>query len=356
MHRAFLVLVYAACVGYGRRVNTAEHSASQNNDEASSKSLVELKQLHAGTKAEVPGPSKFALLMLGLDASSAAFGPSGATAGHGYTPPASSTYIAPSGSRSAVLMTQSDDFDSEQGMQGSPLDKGQITRRDALRAALALPLAAPLQAAEASETEVRVQGLQEADVRVQIRGPEPTDIGIQQRPNALKPCSGGGKEANCLSSSRGVNYDTDYSGADYRNVDWLVEPFEYNARKKPFSEAMADIKGAIATYKAGQSGIDGGGVSLIKESSEGEVGYLYAQFVSEQGNIDDMEFAIAQGVCNVRTASRLGKTDSGVNAKRYEYFSEILSFLGWRTERLRRAGHTDYFDLNGLRDSDMTLF
>lgn len=133
----------------------------------------------------------------------------------------------------------------------------------------------------------------------------------------------------------------------------LVDPFKYNKFEKSLDEAFVDIKNVIGLYEPGLRGIDGGGVKLVRASTDGKVAYVYAQFKSMQGSIDDMEFAMSDGVCNVRTASRLGSTDSGVNAKRYEWFGMVLKNLGWKTKPLRREGHEDYFDDNRLKDSDM---
>ena len=67
-----------------------------------------------------------------------------------------------------------------------------------------------------------------------------------------------------------------------------------------------------------------------------------------------MEFALKDGICNVRTSSRLGYLDAGVNAKRFNWFADRLgSTAGWRTSPLLRKGHEEYFSLNGVSDSDM---
>ena len=56
----------------------------------------------------------------------------------------------------------------------------------------------------------------------------------------------------------------------------------------------------------------------------------------------------------VRTSSRLGYLDMGVNAKRFNYFADALgSISGWKTAPLRSKGHEEYFSLNGVRDSDV---
>ena len=59
--------------------------------------------------------------------------------------------------------------------------------------------------------------------------------------------------------------------------------------------------------------MDGGGFKVVKEASSADSAYVYVQYESRRkGFIDDMEFALANGVVNVRTSSRLGYLDLGV--------------------------------------------
>ena len=70
--------------------------------------------------------------------------------------------------------------------------------------------------------------------------------------------------------------------------------------------------------------------------------------------VDDVEFALGSGVANVRTSSRIGYTDMGVNAKRFNWFADRLGgTAGWATRPLRSKGHEEYFSLNGVSDKDM---
>merc|ERR1712048_412959 len=110
----------------------------------------------------------------------------------------------------------------------------------------------------------------------------------------------------------------------------------------------------IAAYPRGQRGIDARGSKLISESNDGKVAYAYVQFTAARGYIDDMEFALSGDTCNVRTSSRVGVLDFGVNAKRYEWFADALKSKGWQTTPLRRKGHESYFEANGLQESDLS--
>ena len=182
-------------------------------------------------------------------------------------------------------------------------------------------------------------------------GPKPTDLGTKGGTNALRPCTDG--KPHCFSSTPEQFADDDlYSMTESMPAGWLVAPFKYEA---PLERAVADVRSAIAAYPPGQRGIDGGGFKLMDERSDGTVAYLYVQFESKRkGYIDDMEFALADGVCNVRTSSRLGYLDYGVNAKRWNWFAQRLGETkGWKTAPLLSKGHEEYFALNGVGDKDM---
>ena len=57
-----------------------------------------------------------------------------------------------------------------------------------------------------------------------------------------------------------------------------------------------------------------------------EGNYLYAEFRSRLlGYVDDVEFLIDGGVIHVRSASRLGRRDFGVNRKRVETLRALLA-------------------------------
>ncbi|KAL3892521.1 MAG: hypothetical protein SGPRY_015053, partial [Prymnesium sp.] len=141
-------------------------------------------------------------------------------------------------------------------------------------------------------------------------GPKPTDLG--PRASGLKPCLDG--KPHCFSSSAETFDDNDLYNADYgTTADWLVTPFKYS---KPLAAASEDVSAAIAAYPPGQGGIDGGGFKVIEERVLKDSAYIYVQFESQRrGYIDDMEFYLKDGVANVRTSSRLGYLDMGVNAK-----------------------------------------
>ena len=85
---------------------------------------------------------------------------------------------------------------------------------------------------------------------------------------------------------------------------------------------------ALKDYPPGQQEIDGGGFEIKKMDLE--KGYIYVQFESlKRGYIDDVEFLVKptdkeSGQVLVRSASRLGYLDLGVNAKRLNRLSQAL--------------------------------
>ena len=64
------------------------------------------------------------------------------------------------------------------------------------------------------------------------------------------------------------------------------------------------------------------GATVIEEKPN----YLYAEFRTKLlGFVDDVEFLLGDGVIHVRSASRLGRRDFGVNRRRIESLRKILT-------------------------------
>lgn len=81
------------------------------------------------------------------------------------------------------------------------------------------------------------------------------------------------------------------------------------------SHGIAPIAGSLAQVRAAVESMKG--AQIISEDDN----YLYAEFTSSlMGYVDDVEFLAApsEGVSHVRSASRLGYSDMGVNRKRIE--------------------------------------
>ena len=126
-------------------------------------------------------------------------------------------------------------------------------------------------------------------------GKRPANIGIVSGKLAACPSS-----PNCVSSFS-------------QDAEHKIEPLVYTSSQ---SEAMAKLKGAIESLKK---------TKIITATDN----YLYAEFTSAlMGFVDDVEFLVddAAKVIHVRSASRLGETDLGVNRKRIEYFAQLQPF------------------------------
>ncbi len=180
------------------------------------------------------------------------------------------------------------------------------------------------------------------DDRPKRKGPQPKDIGVGKRKDmvgeeytGLKNC---GPAPNCFCSTDDVEDDPDHS-----IPAWT---WPENLTKK---EAFGELEDALKNYKPGQDNIDGGGFKIIKVDSD--KGYIYAQFEAlKNGYIDDVEFAYIDGLgdnaVQVRSSSRVGYLDFGVNSKRLNYIAKTLKekgSKGWTAPGVEYKTHKGYF-------------
>lgn len=120
-----------------------------------------------------------------------------------------------------------------------------------------------------------------------LAGTPPTDLGV--RDGRLAPCP---ETPNCVSSQ----------AADDGH---RIAPIAFRGSA---SDAIAKLAGVVAAQD---------GATIVKRSGT----YLYATFATPiMGFVDDVEFVVdpARGAIDVRSASRLGHSDLGVNRKRVE--------------------------------------
>ena len=128
-------------------------------------------------------------------------------------------------------------------------------------------------------------------------GKRPTNIGIQPS-GQLAPCP---RTPNCVNS---FSQDATHS----------IEPLTYQSTS---TEAMAHLKTVIQNMER---------TKIITETNN----YLYAEFKSKlMGFVDDVEFLMDDSakVIHVRSASRLGESDLGVNRQRIETIRAKLNEL-----------------------------
>ncbi len=120
-------------------------------------------------------------------------------------------------------------------------------------------------------------------------GVQPANLGV--RDGKLIPCP---SSPNCV-SSQGNSADRDH----------FVRPLSYSSSTP---EAMADLKKIILRMKRAK---------IVAETNV----YLHAEFTSAFWRfVDDVEFFFdeAAKLVHVRSASRLGYSDFGINRKRVE--------------------------------------
>lgn len=128
-------------------------------------------------------------------------------------------------------------------------------------------------------------------------GTRPTSIGVQN-----------GKLAACPSTPNCVNSQT-------TDAAHAIAPLHYTSTPE---KALTALKQTIQAQPRTQ---------IITETQD----YLYAEFTSSlMGFVDDVEFLLDQdaGVIQVRSASRLGESDLGVNRQRVESIRAALKQAG----------------------------
>lgn len=173
-------------------------------------------------------------------------------------------------------------------------------------------------------------------------GPMPGDLGLDLR-------LGQGDEPKVKECDNPPNcFSTTVKELDVGLHD--LKPWRFSG-KSP-KDALQDVVEAVNAYEPGQQGIDGGGFQ-IKETGET---YVYIQFESlRRGHIDDVEFFIEPGTSPeakegnllVRSASRTGFYDFGVNAMRLNVLSDTLVKKGgWEASKITETTHPRYWGYN----------
>ena len=184
------------------------------------------------------------------------------------------------------------------------------------------------------------------DDKPKVRGPQPKDNGIRDRFSislesertdyvGLKGC---GAAPNCFSSGIPLNDDAEHS----------IPAFEWPSSMNQ-AEAMESLRSAVMKYPPGQQGVDGGGFDI--KQYDPKSGYMYVQFEAlKRGYIDDVEFAVLGGdrTVQVRSSSRIGYLDLGVNGKRLNCLAKILRDNGWKAEGVDYETHPGYKLENGF--------
>lgn len=133
--------------------------------------------------------------------------------------------------------------------------------------------------------------------------------------------------------------------------DHSIPPWIWPGSKSK-ERAWEELYQVLAAYQPGQNNVDGGGFSI--KTYDVTKGYIYVQFESlKNGYIDDFEAAYipngpgGERAIQIRSSSRLGYLDYGVNAKRLNYIAERLREKGWDAVGVDYQTHKGYaFDNN----------
>ena len=126
------------------------------------------------------------------------------------------------------------------------------------------------------------------DVSLSFR--RPANLGVTN--GRLAPCK---RSPNCVSSQ-----------ADPSDREHYIAPIRFRG------DAMAAVRRALAALPR---------ATVISEQKN----YLYAEFRSRLlGYVDDVEFFYDGTAVQVRSASRLGRRDFGVNRKRIERIRALI--------------------------------
>lgn len=140
---------------------------------------------------------------------------------------------------------------------------------------------------------------------------------------ALKPCPPGAN--NCFSAA-----STDKN----KLAQWSWPAGMSRA------DAVASLRKSLEAYpQEGQADADKGGWTFA-EDGLAEKGYARLEYKSGLGNmakffnggqpfVDDLEVSVEDASVCVRSASRVGDSDFGVNAKRLSYIAADLRKAGW---------------------------
>ena len=111
------------------------------------------------------------------------------------------------------------------------------------------------------------------------------------------------------------------------------------------TKAFEDLYEVLKSYPPGQNNVDGGGFQF--QTVDVDKGYIYVVYEAlKNGYYDDVEFAYIDGMgdraIQVRSSSRIGYLDFGVNAKRLNWIAKQLRNRGWNAEGVDFQTHQGY--------------
>ena len=170
---------------------------------------------------------------------------------------------------------------------------------------------------------------------------------VGEQYTGLKSC---GPAPNCFCSTDDAEDDPDHSIPSWS--------FPKNLTKE---EAFKQLEEVLNKYVPGQGNIDGGGFKVVTAPVDVKKYYIYAQFEAlKNGYIDDFEVAYVPSSSSlvgggddgnsvqVRSSSRVGYLDYGVNAKRVNYIAKMMRDLGWNAPGVEYGKHKGYYAENQI--------
>jgi len=158
----------------------------------------------------------------------------------------------------------------------------------------------------------------------------------------LKHC-GANFAPNCFCSTEDPEDDPDHY------IPAWIWPSSVGSKEQAFQQ----LQQVLQAYEPGQDGVDGGGFQIVTVDTK--KGYIYAQFEAlKNGYIDDLELAFIEGAkggdraVQIRSSSRVGFLDFGVNAKRINYIAKKLRDKGWDAPGVDFNKYRNYAIQNGV--------
>eukprot|EP00933_Yihiella_yeosuensis_P064298 TRINITY_DN6764_c0_g2_i1.p1 TRINITY_DN6764_c0_g2~~TRINITY_DN6764_c0_g2_i1.p1 ORF type:complete len:358 (+),score=51.48 TRINITY_DN6764_c0_g2_i1:117-1190(+) len=155
-----------------------------------------------------------------------------------------------------------------------------------------------------------------------------------------------------------------FSPTAFRTSGLKTEPWIFKG-KASLEEVMAEIRAVVDAYPPGQSGIDAGGFQVAESKPK----YLRVEYESRRfGYIDDVEFQLQDpgkntkssdentisGRVSVRSASRVGIADYGVNSVRLNRLAaDLRAKGGWEIKDITPERHRKYFEANCARSDNI---
>lgn len=107
------------------------------------------------------------------------------------------------------------------------------------------------------------------------------------------------------------------------------------------AKAYETVKSVLQSYpQEGQSSVDLGGWKIVEDDGSSALRVEYTSgigtfakfFNGGKPFVDDLKVQVtADGAVQIRSSSRVGDSDMGVNQKRLMYLSDAISKLGWTT-------------------------